>query len=120
MRCTCATAAPTASAVPEIVRSKGATVLVDARIGARVSGLRAGGGERCAARARYGVAFAGVTNSHHFGVAAYHLLPVADAGMVGLAFGNSPAAMPAAGGRRPLFGTNPDRRGVSARRGAHR
>ena len=27
--------------------------------------------------------------------------------MVGLAFGNSPAAMPAAGGRTPLFGTNP-------------
>jgi len=27
--------------------------------------------------------------------------------MVGLAFGNSPAAMPAAGGRRALFGTNP-------------
>ena len=27
--------------------------------------------------------------------------------MVGLAFGNSPAAMPAWGGRRPIFGTNP-------------
>ena len=27
--------------------------------------------------------------------------------MVGLAFGNSPAAMPAAGGKRPIFGTNP-------------
>ena len=27
--------------------------------------------------------------------------------MVGLALGNSPAAMAAAGGRRPLFGTNP-------------
>jgi len=26
---------------------------------------------------------------------------------VGLAFGNSPAAMPAAGGKRPIFGTNP-------------
>ena len=60
------------------------------------------------ARAREsGVAFAGVTNSHHFGVAAYHLEPVAAAGMVGLAFGNSPAAMPAAGGKRPIFGTNP-------------
>ena len=60
------------------------------------------------ARAReFGVAFAGVTNSHHFGVAAYHLAPVAKAQMVGLAFGNSPAAMPAAGGKRPLFGTNP-------------
>ena len=59
-------------------------------------------------RAReFGVSFAGVTNSHHFGVAAWHLRPVADAGMVGLAFGNSPAAMPAAGGRRALFGTNP-------------
>jgi (2R)-3-sulfolactate dehydrogenase (NADP+) len=38
--------------------------------------------------------------------------------MVGLAFGNSPAAMPAAGGRRALFGTNPvaaifPRRGAS-------
>ena len=28
-------------------------------------------------------------------------------GMVGLAMGNSPAAMPAAGGRQPIFGTNP-------------
>ncbi len=54
-----------------------------------------------------GAAFAGVTNSHHFGVAAYHLEAVAAAAMVGLAFGNSPAAMPAAGGKRPLFGTNP-------------
>jgi (2R)-3-sulfolactate dehydrogenase (NADP+) len=32
---------------------------------------------------------------------------VVAAGMVGLAFGNSPAAMPAAGGKRALFGTNP-------------
>ena len=32
-----------------------------------------------------------VTNSHHFGAAAYHLRPVAEAGLVGLALGNSPA-----------------------------
>jgi (2R)-3-sulfolactate dehydrogenase (NADP+) len=48
-----------------------------------------------------------VTNSHHFGAAVLHLAPVADARMVGLAFSNSPSAMPAAGGRTPLFGTNP-------------
>jgi len=54
-----------------------------------------------------GCAFVGVTRSHHFGAAAYHLEAVAAAGMVGLAFGNSPAAMPAWGGRRALFGTNP-------------
>jgi (2R)-3-sulfolactate dehydrogenase (NADP+) len=54
-----------------------------------------------------GVSFACVTRSHHFGAAAYHLEAVAQAGMVGLAFGNSPAGMPAWGGRRALFGTNP-------------
>jgi len=53
------------------------------------------------------VAFVSVTNSNHFGVAAHHLEPVAAAGLVGLAFGNSPAAMPAWGGRRSLLGTNP-------------
>jgi (2R)-3-sulfolactate dehydrogenase (NADP+) len=59
-------------------------------------------------RAReFGVAIAAVTNSHHFGVAAFHLEPVGAAGLVGLALSNSPAAMPAAGGRRALFGTNP-------------
>jgi (2R)-3-sulfolactate dehydrogenase (NADP+) len=59
-------------------------------------------------RAReFGVAFVGVTNSHHFGVAAWHLEAVAAAEMVGLAFSNSPSAMAAAGGKTPLFGTNP-------------
>ena len=32
---------------------------------------------------------------------------MADLGLVGLALSNSPAAMPAWGGKRPLFGTNP-------------
>ena len=35
------------------------------------------------------------------------LEPIAAAGLVGLAFGNSPAAMPAWGGKRALLGTNP-------------
>jgi (2R)-3-sulfolactate dehydrogenase (NADP+) len=56
---------------------------------------------------RYGVAFAGVTNSHHFGAAAFHLVPVAQAGLVGLAFTNSPSAINAAGGKKAFFGTNP-------------
>ncbi|MDQ2989794.1 MAG: Ldh family oxidoreductase, partial [Pseudomonadota bacterium] len=47
------------------------------------------------------------TNSNHFGAAAVHLAPLARAGLVGLAFSNSPAAMPAWGGKTPLFGTNP-------------
>ena len=56
---------------------------------------------------RNGIAFAGITNSAHVGVLGIHLQPVAQAGLVGLAFTNSPAAIPPWGGRRPLFGTNP-------------
>jgi (2R)-3-sulfolactate dehydrogenase (NADP+) len=95
------------NAVPKIVRSKGGAFLVDAGSGLAFPACAVAVAEAIRRAHELGVAFAGVTNSHHFGVAADHLLPVADAGMVGLAFGNSPAAMPAAGGTRPLFGTNP-------------
>jgi len=56
---------------------------------------------------RNGIAFAGITNSAHVGVLGIHLLPVAEAGLVGVAFTNSPAAIPAWGGKKALFGTNP-------------
>jgi (2R)-3-sulfolactate dehydrogenase (NADP+) len=55
----------------------------------------------------HGVCLAAVTRSHHAGVMVDHLRPVAEAGMLGLALTNSPAAMPVAGGKRPLLGTNP-------------
>ena len=95
------------AAVPAVSRSKGGAVLIDARSGLAFPACALAVADAIARARQFGVAFAGVTNSHHFGVAAYHLAPVAKAGMVGLAFGNSPAAMPAAGGKRPLFGTNP-------------
>ncbi len=94
-------------AVPEIIRSRGAAFLVDAKTGLAFPACAMAVAEAVRRARETGVAFGGVTNSHHFGVAADHLRPVADAGMVGIAFGNSPAAMSAAGGRRPIFGTNP-------------
>jgi len=56
---------------------------------------------------RNGIGFAGIRNSAHVGVLGIHLLKVAEAGMVGVAFTNSPAAIPAWGGRKALFGTDP-------------
>ena len=56
---------------------------------------------------RNGIGFAGITNTGHVGVLGIHLLPVGQAGMVGFAFTNSPAAIPAWGGRKALFGTDP-------------
>jgi (2R)-3-sulfolactate dehydrogenase (NADP+) len=56
---------------------------------------------------RNGIGFAGITNSAHVGVLGIHLLPIAQQGMVGVAFTNSPAAIPAWGGKKALFGTDP-------------
>lgn len=94
-------------AVPVIARERGGAILVDAREGLAFPACMLAVDEAIRRARDCGVAFAGVANSHHFGVAAWHLEPAAAAGMVGLAFGNSPAAMPAAGGKRAIFGTNP-------------
>ncbi len=56
---------------------------------------------------RNGIGLAGIRNSAHAGVLGIHLEPVAAAGLVGFAFTNSPAAIPAWGGKKALFGTNP-------------
>lgn len=94
-------------AVPTIAHARNGAVLIDAHCGLAFPACAMAVTEAIARARDFGVSFAGVTNSHHFGVAADHLAPVAAAGMVGLAFGNSPSAMAAAGGKRPLFGTNP-------------
>jgi (2R)-3-sulfolactate dehydrogenase (NADP+) len=95
------------NAVPVVVRSRGGAALVDARCGLAFLACELAVAQGIERAREFGVSFVGVTNSHHFGVAADHLVPVAAADMVGLAFGNSPAAMPAAGGKHPIFGTNP-------------
>lgn len=63
--------------------------------------------EAIARAKKNGIGLAGITNSSHVGVLGVHLLDVAAAGLVGIAFTNSPAAIPAWGGTRALFGTNP-------------
>jgi len=95
------------AAQPRIVGHKGGAVLIDAGFGLAYAACALAVHEAIRRARDFGVSYAAVRNSHHFGVAAYHLEAVGMAGLVGLAFGNSPAAMPAAGGKRPLFGTNP-------------
>lgn len=92
---------------PVLLREKGGALLIDAREGFAFPALQLATDlikERIDQQA---VVFAGVTNSHHFGVAADHLAPLAEAGLVAFAFGNSPAAIPAWGGKRAAYGTNP-------------
>jgi (2R)-3-sulfolactate dehydrogenase (NADP+) len=95
------------AAVASIARRHGAALLVDAKQGLAFPACDLAVRQGIAIARELGVCFAGVTNSHHAGVIVDHLRPAAAAGLVGLGFGNSPAAMPAAGGRHPVFGTNP-------------
>jgi (2R)-3-sulfolactate dehydrogenase (NADP+) len=95
------------AAVPAIAAERGGAVLVDAREGLAFAACELAISEAVERARRFGVSFAGVTNSHHAGVIVDHLRAAAAAGMVGLGFTNSPAAMPAAGGKHPIFGTNP-------------
>ena len=92
---------------PRIIRKKGGACLVDANGGLAFLASALAVKEAVKRARRYGVAFAGVTNSHHFGAAAYHLAPVAQAGLIGLAFTNSPSAINAWGGKKAFYGTNP-------------
>jgi (2R)-3-sulfolactate dehydrogenase (NADP+) len=95
------------AAHPRVKQLRPAALLVDAEEGLAFPACALAVREAIRSARECGAAFAGVTNSHHFGAASYHLEPVAAAGMLGLGFGNSPAAMPAWGGKRALFGTNP-------------
>jgi len=96
-----------ADACPTILRSHGAGVLIDADEGLAFPACELAVQEGIRRARAFTIAFSGVTRSHHFGAAGMHLDAVARANMIGFAFSNSPAAMPAWGGRRALFGTNP-------------
>ena len=54
-----------------------------------------------------GIAAAGFLRSHHFGVVGRHVERLAEAGLLALAFGNTPKAIAPWGGKRALFGTSP-------------
>ena len=95
------------SASPRVAREHRATCVVDAGGGLAFEACALATQEGARRAKEFGVAFVGIANSNHFGVAAYHVEPLADAGFVAFAFSNSPAALPAWGGKRAVFGTNP-------------
>ena len=94
-------------AVPTTRSPKPAAVLVDAADGFAFPACELAVSQAIDRALSQGVALAAVCNSHHFGAAGHHLMPAASRGLVALAWGNSPSAMPVAGGRRALLGTNP-------------
>jgi (2R)-3-sulfolactate dehydrogenase (NADP+) len=93
--------------MPTVIKSKGAAAVIDAHEGLAFSACELAVQEAIARAREFGISVVGVVRSHHCGVLVDHLRPAGQLAMVGLAFANSPAAMPAAGGKHPIFGTNP-------------
>jgi (2R)-3-sulfolactate dehydrogenase (NADP+) len=95
------------AARPRIVNQRPGACLIDNADGLPYESCELAIGEVIARAKVNGVGLASITNSNHVGVLGIHLTAVTGAGMAGLAFTNSPAAIPAWGGKRALFGTNP-------------
>jgi (2R)-3-sulfolactate dehydrogenase (NADP+) len=95
------------AAQPAMVADRAGVCLIDNRDGLPYVSAQWAIEEVIQRARRNGIAFAGIRNSAHVGVLGIHLLPIAEAGLVGFAFTNSPAAIPAWGGKKALFGTNP-------------
>jgi (2R)-3-sulfolactate dehydrogenase (NADP+) len=95
------------SAHPTLASDRAGACLIDNHDGLPYVSVEWAVGEVIQRARRNGIAFAGIRNSSHVGVLGIHLLAVAQAGLVGFAFTNSPAAIPPWGGKKALFGTNP-------------
>lgn len=95
------------AAHPVMATERGGACLIDNRDALPYVSLQWAIEEAIQRARRNGIGLAGIRNSAHAGVLGIHLEPVAAAGLVGFAFTNSPAAIPAWGGKKALFGTNP-------------
>jgi (2R)-3-sulfolactate dehydrogenase (NADP+) len=92
---------------PRIVSPRGGTVLVDAGHGFAHPAFDAGLPVLAAAARAQGIAAMGIRCSYSIGVLGHPVEDIANEGLVGLAFTNSPPNIAPWGGKRPLFGTNP-------------
>ena len=94
-------------AVPAAIQTRPGAVMVDAKSGFAYPAFDLAIERLPALAAANGIAAAGFIRSHHFGVVGRHVERLAEAGLVALAFGNTPNAIAPWGGSRSVYGTNP-------------
>ena len=94
-------------AVPEAIPLTGPAAVVDARNGFAYPAIELAQRTLLECLETSPVAAAVVRNSHHSGVVAHHVEPLARAGCIAMSMNNGPQAIAPWGGHRGLFGTNP-------------
>jgi (2R)-3-sulfolactate dehydrogenase (NADP+) len=105
-------------AMPKLKKVAPAALRVDARSGFAVPAMSLAIEALTELTRETGVAAVSIANSHHSGVAAHHVEPLAQAGLIGLSFGNTAQAIAPWGGTKGLFGTNPIAFAAPRRKGA--
>src|SRR5262245_12839059 len=94
-------------AVPQVRQTRPGSLMIDAGNGFAFPAFDLAIARLPPLAAASGIAAAGFTRSHHFGVVGRHVERLAEVGLLALAFGNTPKAMAPWGGKRALFGTSP-------------
>ena len=94
-------------AVPEAIRLTDAAAIIDARDGFAYPAIELAQQTLVDCLANAPLAAVVIRNSHHSGVIAHHVEPLARAGYIAMSVGNGPQAIAPWGGSRGLFGTNP-------------
>ena len=95
-------------AIPVVTeRPDKAVVLINAKDGFAFPAIQTGIDKLVPLAQKYGIAVASIAHSHHCGALGYHVERLAERGLVGIMFANSPAAIAPWGGNKALFGTNP-------------
>jgi (2R)-3-sulfolactate dehydrogenase (NADP+) len=94
-------------AIPVASQVATAAVNIDAQHGFAYPAMELAIDKLCALTPTTGIAVAAVTHSHHCGAAGYHVEKLAQRGLIGLLFANTPKAIAPWGGQKGIFGTNP-------------
>ncbi|MBS0240876.1 MAG: Ldh family oxidoreductase [Proteobacteria bacterium] len=94
-------------ATPSAKRTRPATLAIDAAHGFAYPALDLAIAGLPAMARDCGIAAAGITRSHHAGALGLVAERLAEQSLVALVFANTPSAMAAWGGTKPVFGTNP-------------
>ncbi|MFK7912368.1 MAG: Ldh family oxidoreductase [Pseudomonadales bacterium] len=97
----------TGDAVPELQEVSPAVLQVNAHNGFAPLALEVGCAPLAAKARTLGLAALAVTNSYHFSALWPEVERLTDIGLVAFAFVSSPSFVAPAGGKRPLYGTNP-------------
>ncbi len=94
-------------ATPEAIRLADSAVIVDARDGFAYPAIELAQRTLLDCLATSPLAAAVIRSSHHSGVIAHHVEPLARAGYIAMSVCNGPQAIAPWGGHRGVFGTNP-------------